>query len=217
MFGGITANTYDTLSGTLTYQAEYPFTNQITAVTRDVAGGYSQHYVGEYPFTPLVSGSRTFSLYGAEAKFFASPGLPAHVTYENGVFKLDELLALGGGTIGHIFGGIVSSVPNTSSRLDSTASPEIFSVTIILVPEIEPAGLASVLALVGGALGLLERRRMERVFSRRSLLHGRRSPGAQPREGEPDGETMGAESVGGGSRGLGGGGGGREESRRGPA
>ncbi len=163
MFGGITANTYDPQSGALTYQAEYPFTNQITAVTRDVAGGYSQHYVGEYPFTPIVSGARTFSLYGAEAKFFASPGLPANVTYENGVFKLDELLALGSGTIGFIFGGIVSSVPNTSSRLDSTASPEIFSVVITLVPEIEPAGCASVLALVGGALGLLERRRRRKV------------------------------------------------------
>jgi len=135
MFGGITANTYDPQSGTLTYQAEYPFTNQMTAVTRDVAGGYRQQYVGEYPFTPFVSGTRTFSLYGAEAKFFASPGLPATATYANGVFNLDELLALGSGTIGHIFGGIVSSVPNTSSRLDSTASPEIFSVIITPVPE----------------------------------------------------------------------------------
>jgi len=163
MFGGITANTYDPQSGALTYQAEYPFTNQITAVTRDVAGGYSQQYVGEYPYTPIVSGPRTFSLYGAEAKFFASPGLPAHVTYANGVFKLDELLALGSGTIGYIFGGIVSSVPNTSSRLDSTASPEIFSVTISPVPEVEPAGLAGALALVGAALGLLERRRLKAV------------------------------------------------------
>lgn len=159
MFGGITANTFDPQSGTLTYQAGYPFTNQITAVTRDVAGGYSQHYVGEYPFTPLVSGTRTFSLYGAEAKFFASPDLPAHVKYENGVFKLDELLALGSGTIGYIYGGIASSVPNTTSRFDSTASPEIFAVIITLVPEIEPAGLATALALAGAALGLLERRR----------------------------------------------------------
>ena len=44
MFGGITANTYDPQSGELTYQAEYPFTNQITAVTRDLAGAYGQKY-----------------------------------------------------------------------------------------------------------------------------------------------------------------------------
>jgi hypothetical protein len=149
MFGGITANTYDPQSGALTYQAEYPFTNQITAVTRDLAGTYSQQYVGEYPFTPIVSGTRTFSLYGAEAKFFASPGLSADAMFQNGVFKLDELLALGSGTIGYIFGGIVSSVPNTSSRLDSTASPEIFSVIITPVPE--PS--TCVIALAGLACG----------------------------------------------------------------
>jgi hypothetical protein len=98
MFGGITANTYDPQSGLLTYQSEYPFTNQITAVTRDLAGGYTQQYVGEYPFTPIVSGTRTFSYYGAEAKFFTRPGLPADVKYANGVFKLDELLRIGRST-----------------------------------------------------------------------------------------------------------------------
>jgi len=118
-------------------------------VTRDLAGTYSQQYVGEYPFTPIVSGTRTFSLYGAEAKFFAGPGLPANAMFQNGVFKLDELLALGSGTIGYIFGGIVSSVPNTSSRLDSTASPEIFAVIITLVPE--PSTCA--MALAGLACG----------------------------------------------------------------
>jgi hypothetical protein len=50
-------------------------------------------------------------------------------------------------------------VPNTTSRLDSTASPEIFSVIITLVPELDPAGMGSVMALVTGVLGLLERRR----------------------------------------------------------
>jgi hypothetical protein len=158
MFGGITANTYDPQSGVLTYQAEYPFTNQITAVTRDLAGTYSQQYLGEYPFTPIVSGTRIFSLYGAEAKFFASPGLPANARFENGVFKLDELLALGSGTIGYIFGGIVSSVPNTTSRFDSTASPEIFSVIITPVPE--PS--TCVIALAGLACGGWLRRRRRR-------------------------------------------------------
>ena len=157
MFGGITANTYDPQSGALAYQAEYPFTNQITAVTRDLAGGYSQQYVGEYPFTPIVSGTRTFSLYGAEAKFFPSPGLPANAMFENGVFKIDELLALGSGTIGYIFGGIVSSVPNTTSRFDSTASPEIFSVIITPVPE--PSACVIALASLACGGGLMWRRR----------------------------------------------------------
>jgi len=157
LFGGITATTYDPQSGTLTYQAKYPFTNQITAVTRDVSGGYSQQYVGEYPYTPIVSGTRTFFLYGAGAKFFTSPGLPANVTYANGVFRLDELLALGTGTIGYIFGGIVSSVPNTFSRLDSTASPEIFSVIITAVPE--PAiSAAALCALVCAGYSLCRQR-----------------------------------------------------------
>jgi hypothetical protein len=157
MFGGITANTYDPQSGTLTYQAGYPFTNQITAVTRDLAGTYSQQYVGEYPYTPITSGTRTFTLYGAEAKFFASPGLPANALFQNGVFRLDELLALGSGTIGYIFGGIVSSVPNTTSRLDSTSSPEIFSVIITFVPE--PTTYAMALAAIAcGGYSMVRRR-----------------------------------------------------------
>ena len=36
-------------------------------------------------------------------------------------------------------------------------------VTVAGVPEIAPAGMASVLALVTGALGLLERRRTSRL------------------------------------------------------
>ncbi|MFM9026223.1 MAG: hypothetical protein ACKON7_12955 [Planctomycetaceae bacterium] len=158
MFGGITANTYDPQSGTLTYQAEYPFTNQITAVTRDLTGAYSQQYVGEYPYTPIVSGTRTFYLYGAEAKFFASPGLPASAMYPNGVLKLDDLLALGSGTIGYIFGGIVSSTFNTSSRLDSTASPEIFSVIITPVPEPMTCAMA-VAGIACGGFSMWRRKR----------------------------------------------------------
>ena len=74
------------------------------------------------------------------------------------MFKLDELLALGSGTIGYIFGGIVSSVPNTSSRLDSTASPEIFSVIITLVPE--PSTCAMALAgLACGGYSIFRRRK----------------------------------------------------------
>jgi len=157
LFGGITANTYDPQSGVLTYDSEYPFTNQVTAVTRDVNGAYRQQYVGEYPYLPLVSGTRTFSLYGAEAKFFANPDLPASATYDNGVFKLDELLTLGSGTLGYIFGGIASSVPNTTSRLDSTASPEIFAVVITPVPE--PSVACLILASLAGSGAALWRRR----------------------------------------------------------
>ena len=61
-------------------------------------------------------------------------------------------------TIGYIFGGIVSSVPNTSSRLDSTASPEIFSVIITLVPE--PSTCAMALAgLACGGYSMFRRRK----------------------------------------------------------
>ena len=73
------------------------------------------------------------------------------------MFKLDELLALGSGTIGYIFGGIVSSVPNTSSRFDSTASPEIFSVIITPVPE--PSTYVIALAGLACGGGLIWRRR----------------------------------------------------------
>lgn len=161
LFGGITANTYDPASGTLIYAgfdsgASYPWTGQISAVTRSGSGDYSQEYVGEFPLVPFTGGglSGSTSFFGAEAKFFASPGLPPTARHANGVFKLDELLALGSGTIGYIFGGIHSGTDSIAIPGQSTASHQVFSVVITPVPE--PATVA--LCLVG-AVGLLLRAR----------------------------------------------------------
>ncbi|MFV0416829.1 MAG: PEP-CTERM sorting domain-containing protein [Chthoniobacterales bacterium] len=121
-FGGITANTFDPTTETLTYDSGYPFTSEITAVTRRADGSYEQFYIGEYPV--VMDGSGNTLLYGAEAEFFANMSLPM---YANGVINLD---ALGTGDIllGYIYGGIASSLPNTSSPSDSMASNDIFAV-----------------------------------------------------------------------------------------
>jgi len=155
LFGGITANTYDPASGTLIYEGfygnnSYPWTGQISAVTRSGSGAYSQEYVGEFPLVPFTSASLSgsTSYFGAEAKFFASPDLPATARYDNGVFKLDELLALGSGTIGYIFGGIHSGTDSISVPGQSTASHQVFSVVITPVPE--PATIALGLLGMGG-------------------------------------------------------------------
>ena len=157
LFGGITANGYDPASGTLIYAGfdsgdSYPWTGQISAVIRSGSGTYSQQYVGEFPLVPFTGGglSGSTSFFGAEARFFASPGLPPTARYANGVFKLDELLALGSGTIGFIFGGIHSGTDSIASPGQSTASHQVFSVVVTPVPE--PATVVLGLLGVGGLL-----------------------------------------------------------------
>ncbi|MFV0338278.1 MAG: PEP-CTERM sorting domain-containing protein [Chthoniobacterales bacterium] len=137
-FGGISANTYNPDTGVLTYDSGYPFTSQITAVTRHADGTYEQFYLGEYPL--VTDGAGHDLLYGAEAEFFVNMNLPM---YANGVINFD---ALGSGDIllGYIYGGIASTLPNTSSPSDSMASNDIFAV-YYHNPIPEPSSIALVL------------------------------------------------------------------------
>ena len=116
-FGGISLYHYNLGTGQLTSDPALPFVNDVTSMVRR-ADGSTQEY---------IMPSQLPGLFGAEAAFFASPGLP---TYSNGVIKLDQLS--GPTTLGYIVGGIVSSVPNTTSPLNqTTASNQVFKVTLV--------------------------------------------------------------------------------------
>jgi hypothetical protein len=148
-FGGITANTYNPATGTLTYDAEFPFTSQISAITRDENGNYAQYYAGGLP--QILDSEGKVILFGAEAKFFPVLGLP---TYDNGVIDLDALTD--GTLLGYIYGGIAADAPNNGK---TAASNEVFAVYYTAVPE--PSALA--LLALGLPLAWLLRRSRQAV------------------------------------------------------
>lgn len=109
--------------------AEIPFINQMTTVKIDKNNSYTQYLMaGEYPFI-VSTGSNPGNqlLFGAEAQFFLQDGT---LQFSNGVIQFDAIPA-GPTVIGHIVGGIMSTVPNTTSNSDSTSSPYVFTVTLI--------------------------------------------------------------------------------------
>jgi hypothetical protein len=121
-YGFFQNNTFET-------DAELPFINQVTTIRCDSNGMYSQFLMaGQYPVT-LSTGSNPGNplLFGAGATFIPAAGLR---TYSNGVLRLDNL-----GTkpvlAGYIVGGIQSTLPNTNTESDTSASPYVFSVTLV--------------------------------------------------------------------------------------
>src|SRR5947209_2927446 len=80
---------------------------------------------------PLTSRSKKTNkgnplLFGAGAEFLQASDLPM---YSNGVLKFDSL-GDKPRVIGHIIGGIMSTLPNTMTQADSTASPYMFRVVL---------------------------------------------------------------------------------------
>jgi hypothetical protein len=120
LLGGISANVYDTTTGGLVYDKNYGFTNQITAVMRAADGTYSQEYLGDFP--AVYDASDKLLYLGAEAIFFAAPGLQL---LPGGIIDLDALTTQT--TVGYIFGGIAADRPNFGN---SVASPLIFEVVL---------------------------------------------------------------------------------------
>lgn len=107
---------------------EFPFINQVTTIKIDKKNRFTQYLMNaEYPFiasTGTNPGNQL--LFGAEAVFFQKKGIEL---YSNEVIRLDKIKKPT--VIGYIAGGIMSTLPNTTSRADSTASPYVFKVTLI--------------------------------------------------------------------------------------
>jgi len=125
IFGGIS---FGYFSGSVfTTDSEFPFINQLTTVKMDKDNNFTQYLMdNEYPVI-LSTGSNPGNqlIFGAGAIFFANENLPA---YSNGVFDLDDITKPT--VLGYIVGGIMSTLPNTNTITDSTASPYIFPVVL---------------------------------------------------------------------------------------
>ncbi len=124
--GGISYGYFS--NGIFTTDSEFPFINQVTTIKIDALDQYTQYIMdGEYPTIPVPETDPVEPLlFGAEAIFF--PAADIHL-YHNGTIRLDKIKKPT--VIGYIAGGIMSKVPNTTSNSDSTASPYIFTVTLI--------------------------------------------------------------------------------------
>lgn len=117
-FGGI-AQYYDS-AGILVQNDEVPFVKTIARVTRDGNGNLAEYKLPvEMP-----------ALLGAGSEFILLPSVPQ---YFNEVIKLDDINA-DTTLVGHIYGGIASSLPNIffiNTNEESVASSKLFKVFII--------------------------------------------------------------------------------------
>ncbi|MDZ4741901.1 MAG: hypothetical protein SGI98_00605 [Verrucomicrobiota bacterium] len=127
LFGGISLEYYDTLTGLIVQDDNVPFINSNSSIIRDGSGNYTQYYLGEMPsIANAMNGGSNF-LFGASSDFMPVAGLP---TLSNGMIDMDALTAPT--VIGYMFGGIAATQPNNGS---SGASDVMFAITFIPVPE----------------------------------------------------------------------------------
>ena len=143
LFGGIGVQFLDETSMQVMTDNALPFVNDITAVRIDAAGAFSQHHLGFFPAINDLGGKRL--RFGANAEFFALPGVEA---YDNGVIKLDAVRQET--TLGYIFGGLAANGPHTRGvpGVVSSASNVVFEV--VLTPAPEPAS-----AIIGAGAALM--------------------------------------------------------------
>lgn len=117
LFGGIGLYDYDLATGTLNQDTELPFVDDVTSLVRAREGSSRE----------FIMPSQLPGRYGAAASYLAAPDLP---TYANGVVNLRALK--GPTTLGYVYGGIVSTVGDTTDpATQTTASSRVFRVTIV--------------------------------------------------------------------------------------
>lgn len=125
LFGGISFGYFES-NGQFRTDSELPFINSVTTIRGDNFGNFKQYIMdAEYP-TILSTGPNPGNplLFGAGAIFVPVQDFPA---YDNGVLKFDAL-EKHEQLIGYIVGGIQSTLPNTNTITDSTASAYVFKV-----------------------------------------------------------------------------------------
>ena len=121
LLGGISANTFDPNSGQLSYDDNYGFNRQITAVLRDASGNYQQQYIADFP--DIYDGNASLLYFGANARFFPAPGINV---FPDDIINVDALTTET--VLGHMFGGIAADQPNFGNTV---ASSFIFEVRYI--------------------------------------------------------------------------------------
>jgi hypothetical protein len=153
LLGGISLQYRDELTGVVHTDDNFPFVNDLTAVTINAVGEYAQRHLGYYPEILDQEGKRL--RFGANAEFFAAEGVP---TFAGGVIDYDQLGAVT--TLGYVFGGIASNSPHVRGVAGaiSGASNRTFEVVLVKVPE--PS--AAMLAAAGVAVAAMRARRERR-------------------------------------------------------
>lgn len=143
LLGGISAQFYDAAADQVVTDNDMPFVNDLTAVTIDAAGNFSQQHLGFYP--EILDDAGKQWRFGANSEFFLSEGIE---TFDNGVIRLDELS--GTTRLGFVFGGIMANGPHTRGNPDvtSTASYRMFEVVYTPVPEANSLVLAGIATCV---------------------------------------------------------------------
>ena len=121
LLGGISANTFDSVTEQLTYDENNGFHRQITAVVRDAAGTYQQQYITDFP--DVYDGNGKLLYFGANARFFPAASVPV---LTDGIIDVDSLTTET--VLGYMFGGIAADQPNFGNTV---ASSIIFEVTYI--------------------------------------------------------------------------------------
>ena len=119
--GGISL--YDYANGQLTEDTELPWIDDVTSLVRARNGSFQEYIMSPIPaVTPGSTGN-----YGANAAFFMNQALPAT---SKGVILLSRLR--GPTVVGYMFGGIYSTVSNTSSNTfrATGASNQVFQITM---------------------------------------------------------------------------------------
>lgn len=142
LFSEKTGNMYTVFCGGISYgffengvfqtSPNIPFINQVTTIQRDPNGNFTQYLMNtQFPvILSTQSNPGNQLLFGAEAKFIPAKST---LTYDTKFVKTDiiQLDKLKKSTlIGHIVGGIQSTLADTTQASDSAASSYIFRVIL---------------------------------------------------------------------------------------
>ncbi len=136
-FGGIAQFYYDA-NGNLVEDTNVPFVKTISLVTRDASGVY----------TESVFSTQMPTYVGAGAKFFLSDSIAEYAT---GIVDLSALPPTGTFTVGYIFGGIESPIPNTFPGNTGVTSASNTIYRVLFVNNIMSAELVDLGAVPAGA------------------------------------------------------------------
>lgn len=130
LLGGISFGFFEKTASGLTFSTdeEIPFISQTTTIRIDKDGNYTQHFMKHGGFPDIRSKTVNAGnqlLFGSESEVFLFDDV---LKYGKEVLKLDCIKRPT--LIGYVIGGIMSTVPNTTSQADSSPSPYIFEVIV---------------------------------------------------------------------------------------
>lgn len=124
-FGGISYGFYS--NGVLQTDSEIPFINQVTTISMDKNGRFNQYLMGsQYPVILSTNANPGNPLLFGAGAYFINNNI---LQYPNTVISLDNIRKPT--VIGYIAGGIQSTLANTNTMADSTASHYVFKVTLV--------------------------------------------------------------------------------------